>query len=243
MGKRRSDLVRAAWFAAIQWTAVEVALRGPLCDLAVTGLHEMGRVSSPSDRFEVAAFLTAPIMAVLGAVSARRSRCDGLTRRDLGYRGGRDRIIAGVLAGAAVLMMSVLAGIADATLFDRPAVEPPSIISMRTAGTAVWLALLLGNGIMVPLIEEFAWRGYIQTRLAAAWGPGPAAAVTAVLFAVKHVVVDQSVLRVVTLMTGALALGVIGRRYGTTASTLAHVILNLAGTAASIAAAILTAPP
>jgi membrane protease YdiL (CAAX protease family) len=114
---------------------------------------------------------------------------------------------------------------------------------MRTAGALVWIALLIGNGVAAPLSEEFAWRGYVQTRIQTAWGAAPAVVVAAALFAAKHVVVDRSVLRIVTLVTGALALGVVRARYGTTASSLAHTILNLAGTAASIAIAILTAPP
>jgi membrane protease YdiL (CAAX protease family) len=243
MDKGRADLVRSAWSAAIHWTVLEMALRGPCTDLIVAGLRAAGRAAVPAARLDVAAFLTTPIMVALGAVFVRRARRAGMTARDLGYDGGGGRIAAGALTGAAVLMTAVLAGIVDVSLFDRPAVAEPSIARLRTAGAGVWIALLIGNGVAVPLSEEFAWRGYIQTRLQTAWGAAPAVVVCAALFAAKHVAVDRSVLRLVTLATGAVALGIVRARYGTTASSLAHVVLNLAGTAASIAVSILTAPP
>jgi hypothetical protein len=223
--------------AAIQWTAVEFALRGPFTDLLVEGYRKTGNAVTPSDRLTLSAFLIAPIMGTLAAVVLSRARRDRLTWPALGYHCDRRRVTAGVLGGVAALMVSALAGLSDASLFNRPDIQDQFMTRVSSAGVPALLALLLGNGVLVPLVEEFAWRGYVQTRLARAWRPAAAVVTTAVMFALKHVAVDGSVVRVTTLLTGALTLGLIGQRYGTMASTVAHVILNFTGTAAVIAAA------
>jgi membrane protease YdiL (CAAX protease family) len=239
----RTALVRSAAAAVIQWTVTEFTLRGPLTHLLVEGLRKTGTVLSPPNRLEVSAFLIAPITIALGAMFVLRARRDGLTPLGLGYQCDRRRVAAGALGGVAALMVSALAVMADSCLFAAPAIQERFMTRVSAASIPALVALVLGNGVLVPVVEEFAWRGYIQTRLVGAWSPAAAVVTTAALFALKHVVVDGSVIRMTTLLTGAFALGLIGYRYGTAASTMAHVILNVTGTAASVAATFLIAPP
>lgn len=231
---RRALAPRAAVVAAGVWTAIEYLLRGPCTDLLVDALRRAGHARSPAGRFTVAAFLVAPITGTLTAVFARRVRREGLSWSALGYACDRRRLVAGILAGIACLMMTMVTGMVDASLFTRLERQERFIGGLHGAGTPALAALLLGNGALVPVAEEFAWRGYIQSRLNLAWGPIPAVVMTAVFFALKHVIVDWSLTRVTTLITGALALGIIGNRYGTAASTAAHIVLNFTATAAAI---------
>ena len=232
----RTALVWSAAAAMIHWTVAEFALRGPLTHLLLEGLRRTGMAVSPASRLEISAFLIAPITSALGALFVFRARREALTPRMLGYQGGRRHVVAGALGGVAVLMVSTLAGMADSSLFAGSEILERFMTHVGAAGVPALVALVLGNGVMVPVVEEFAWRGFIQTRLVKAWGPSAAVVATATAFALKHIVVDGSVVRTTTLLTGALTLGLIRHRYGTTASTLAHVILNVVGTAASVAA-------
>jgi membrane protease YdiL (CAAX protease family) len=227
----------------IQWTVTEFTLRGPLTHLLVEGLRKTGTMLSPPDRLEVSAFLITPITIALGAMFVLRARRDGLTPSRLGYQCDRRRVTAGALGGVAALMVSALAVMADSSLCAAPAIQERFITRVSAAAMPALVALVLGNGVLVPVVEEFAWRGYIQTRLVGAWSPAAAGATTAARFARQQGVGGGGGVRMSPLLTGAFTLGLIGYRYGTAASTMAHVILNGTGTAASVAATFLIVPP
>lgn len=140
----------------------------------------------------------------------------------------------GLLWGA-VRLPSFTAPAATTVLFASAA-TPLSVVS-----------LLLVNGVVIPLAEERLWRGLIQPRLRVAWGLVPALAVTAVLFSLKHAIVDASMGRLLALTAGGLVLGVVayrgggadGEAAGWRASAVSHMVGNLAATSLALASGLL----
>lgn len=110
-----------------------------------------------------------------------------------------------------------------------------------SANTTVWfpnfglpltvISVLLVNGIIVPVIEEWLWRGLIQPRLTSAFGFVPGLLTTAVLFSLKHVVIDASLGRLLTLIMLGSILGYVAARYGGwKSSAFVHAAGNTIGT-------------
>ncbi|MGH9509933.1 MAG: lysostaphin resistance A-like protein [Terriglobales bacterium] len=223
--------------AAGIWTLVEFAIRVGLIAVAGGGLALSGNLPEgsalPGTFVGMALAVPLAIAAVvLTAIFWRRATREGLGPRDLGYHISRHRVLAGVASG---LFLHLLLGWGtariDLALFPDAAKAAELLMRLIASGGPVVLAsMLLANGILGPIVEEFAWRGYVQYRLTRAWGTWAGLAVTALLFAAKHMVVDLSFGRTLTLLVGACVLGLIRWRWGTAASTVAHVTLNLFGT-------------
>jgi uncharacterized protein len=123
---------------------------------------------------------------------------------------------------------------------------PPSttVLFLGLATPLTTVSLLVVNGLVVPVAEERLWRGIIQPRLLVAWGVVPGLLVTAVLFSLKHAVVDASLGRLLALSVGGLALGVVALRASSNAdgrggwqtSTVSHAVANIAATSLALAA-------
>ena len=92
------------------------------------------------------------------------------------------------------------------------------------------LALLVVNGVLVPLSEEFLWRGMIQRRLALVLGPWPAIQLTAVLFSLKHAVVDASLGRLLFIVGLGAVWGYVAHRRSWHASAVLHAATNTLAT-------------
>ncbi len=199
--------------AACLWLSVEVLVR---------------RTGLPAS--QIAAML------ILMLVFRRRVLRERLTTADLGYRWSRPAVLAGAISSVVLLAIFLGTAAVDRAVFDAgdDARWPRRLAE---AGPGAMLALVLGNGLLAPLVEEYAWRGYIQTRLVHEWGLAAGLAATAVGFAAKHLVVDWSVVRPTTLLVGSAALSVIAHRWGTAASTLAHAATNTAATLLAIVTA------
>lgn len=90
-------------------------------------------------------------------------------------------LLAPVMAIAALSMWMVLSALGVAG--ERSL--PPEIVAYgdRPGGVVVLVILLAG---MAPLLEEFAFRGWIQRPLERRFGPARAIGVTAIVFAVAH---------------------------------------------------------
>lgn len=154
--------------------------------------------------------------------------------------------VGGVLFLLDVLVVAPL----DARLWGDvrlPSFTAPASSTILLASAATPLAvisLLLVNGIVIPLAEERLWRGLIQPRFRLAWGLVPGLLTTAVLFSVKHVIVDASPGRLLALTAGGLVLGLVacraggkaGGRTGWRASAVSHMIGNLIATTLALAA-------
>jgi membrane protease YdiL (CAAX protease family) len=99
------------------------------------------------------------------------------------------------------------------------------------------VALLLGwialSWTLAALLEETAYRGYLQTRMRELFGSGRAAVLAAVLlssvlFGVAHS--EQGAVGVVTITLDAIAFSVVRYRFRTVwASVLAHGFNNTIG--------------
>ncbi|MFB6177128.1 MAG: type II CAAX prenyl endopeptidase Rce1 family protein [Halobaculum sp.] len=89
----------------------------------------------------------------------------------------------------------------------------------------------------MPISEEIAFRGVIQTALTDRFSAGVGIGVTAVVFVGKHLLVDSVLIptRVVALVILAVVLGLLRARYGTGSSVVAHVVANAVGTAFVVA--------
>lgn len=110
----------------------------------------------------------------------------------------------------------------DARLFGP---QPPFAVGKD----ALTLALIVGiNGLWVPVFEELAWRGRLQNSLQHFHGAGWALGGGAVLFSLKHALVDASPGRLVTLLGVGVLLGFAYQRGGLRAAVVAHVVLNTA---------------
>lgn len=178
--------------------------------------------------------------SLLALIFRQKSKREGLTWQDLGYhRPARPLVIAGLIAGVLLLfVVGEVTGPLDSFLFPQgEKVEADFLRRLREGGILGSVLILPGNGLLGPIVEEYAWRGYIQSRFTEGMGLRYGVAVTALLFAVKHIVVDVSLFRTTTLLVGGFALGLIRIRWGTTTTTIAHIFLNSVATLLVMAAA------
>lgn len=108
----------------------------------------------------------------------------------------------------------------------------------------VWLAslapvlkvvsLVLVNGLFVPIAEEYLWRGLVQVRLLRILPAPLAIGLTAILFSLKHVLVDASPGRFLALIAFGAICGVVARRATWKRSAALHLVLNTAATGAGL---------
>ena len=106
----------------------------------------------------------------------------------------------------------------------------PVVLFAAAAPVLVPVVTIAVNGFVVPVAEEFLWRGQVQQRLAAAIPAAAAIAITAVLFSLKHVLVDASWGRFLTLVAFGAICGLVARRHGWPASAALHGFVNATAT-------------
>lgn len=154
--------------------------------------------------------------------------------------------VGGVLFLLAVMFLALL----DRALWGgvelRSFSLPPSetVLVPGLARPLALLALLVVNGVVIPLAEERLWRGLIQPRLFVAWGLPAALIVTSTLFSLKHVLVDASLGRFLAIVVGGLILGFVahraggsdGGRNGWQTSAVSHMVANIVATCIAVAA-------
>jgi membrane protease YdiL (CAAX protease family) len=137
-----------------------------------------------------------------------------------------------------VLVLSVVAlPPLDRLLWGK--VELPMFTSSYQ-NSAVWFAgsasalkavsLILVNGLFIPVAEEYLWRGQIQMRLVRVISPPFAIGLTAILFSLKHVLVDASMGRFLTLIAFGVICGTVARRSSWRSSAALHVSINTVST-------------
>jgi membrane protease YdiL (CAAX protease family) len=85
---------------------------------------------------------------------------------------------------------------------------------------------MLGGGLAASFIEETFYRGWMQTLFARRWG-GAAIPLTSLLFALSHLFVAPSWLRVATFFPG-LVMGILRRRNGSVLPSIVyHAVCNV----------------
>jgi len=114
-------------------------------------------------------------------------------------------------------------------------IELPMFVSSYRNST-VWLAklaptlkvvsLILVNGLFVPIAEEYLWRGLVQVRLIYVLPVPFAIGLTAILFSLKHALVDASLGRFLTLVAFGVICGVVAQRNSWRGSAALHMVAN-----------------
>jgi membrane protease YdiL (CAAX protease family) len=112
---------------------------------------------------------------------------------------------------------------------------PMSTSSLRNS--TVWLSTfapvlkvtsyIFVNGLYVPIGEEFLWRGFVQSRLTRVMSPPLAIGITAVCFSLKHVIVDASFGRFLTIIAMGIIFGISAHRMSWRASAALHIFFNM----------------
>ena len=88
------------------------------------------------------------------------------------------------------------------------------------------VSLILVNGLFVPVAEEYLWRGLVQVRLIPVLSLPFAIGLTAVLFSLKHALVDASLGRFLTLIAFGVICGVVAQRNSWRGSAALHLVAN-----------------
>jgi membrane protease YdiL (CAAX protease family) len=114
-------------------------------------------------------------------------------------------------------------------------IELPMFVSSYRNST-VWLAtlapalkvvsLILVNGLFVPIAEEYLWRGLVQVRLIYILPVPSAIGLTAILFSLKHALVDASLGRFLALIAFGVICGVVALRNSWRRSAALHLVVN-----------------
>jgi membrane protease YdiL (CAAX protease family) len=95
-------------------------------------------------------------------------------------------------------------------------------------------ARLAVNGMLVPIAEEYLWRGLIQARLSRVWPGAVAIGITAILFSLKHVLVDASWGRFLTIVAFGIFCGMVAKRHTWKSSAALHLVVNTTSTAVGL---------
>lgn len=92
------------------------------------------------------------------------------------------------------------------------------------------LSFISVNGVFVPIAEEYLWRGIVQPRFLRILPTWLAVGITAVLFSFKHVLVDASWGRFLTLIAFGFICGILAMQKGWKSSAVLHIFINTIST-------------
>lgn len=218
------SLPAVAVAAMVLWVALEFAFRRGLVALLADPL------GTGLGADAVAGLVGLPVIA--GAVAWLGLRA-GIGRSDWEYDVSVRTVLAGLGGFAAYWVVYLAAVAAIVALLGLQSSAGQGTLGASTAPAWAAALFLAVNGLLVPVTEELAWRGVVQTALAEAYGMSLAVVATAVPFVLKHLVVDLAVtpFRLTSLTVLAFVFCGLRARYGTASSTVAHVALNLVTTA------------
>jgi membrane protease YdiL (CAAX protease family) len=97
------------------------------------------------------------------------------------------------------------------------------------------ISLISVNGLFIPVAEEFLWRGLVQPRLTQSIGVFLGISMTAVLFSLKHVLIDASFARFLTIVAFGAITGALAYRESWRTSAALHIFINTVATITAIA--------
>jgi len=215
-----SPLTRAGLLIAGGWTVIEL----------VVGLGVSSSVGTLLDNTLVGVLVATIVgfpIATLFAI--RYGNRVGIDRSAWEYTTDGRTIFLGFLAGAFTVLAVYSIGFVQASLGGTETAVAAFGFLLTDLEAGFWVVVLfaLAHGILAPVTEELAWRGVVQSALVRAEGVAIGIAITAVLFTAKHALVDVSLARVPTVLVLAVVLGIVRHHWGTTASTVVHLVVNL----------------
>ena len=88
------------------------------------------------------------------------------------------------------------------------------------------ISVIAVNGFFVPVAEELLWRGIVQPRLGRILPISVAISFTAILFSMKHVIIDGSFSRFLMAIGFGIICGILASRKSWNASAALHVFIN-----------------
>lgn len=166
----------------------------------------------------------------------------GIGTVDWDYTVSARSVGIGVAGSIMYYVVFLMIAVGYAQLIGTPRSASVGAAVVESASETLWLAVgfFIANGMIVPIAEELAWRGVIQTSLMNAYGVSIGVILTTLAFALKHLVVDAAtpLLRVVSLLLLAFLLCGLRAKYGTASSTVAHLVVNSISSAVVVFAAL-----
>lgn len=155
----------------------------------------------------------------------------GIKKADWHYRWSGINLAIGSVVGLILFALTYfLTRTLDAGLFGGLAASATAQLENAiTNSPELWLrAAYIGVvGLLIPITEEWVWRGIVHTGLTKGMGQVTGFIITALAFVLKYLLVSLSIVNLTTLLVVALVLGVVRARVGTGASTMTHIITNL----------------
>lgn len=197
------------------WTAVELIARRVLAS-------RVGKFTD--DDLAGDMLVSLATIPLLGWVIARIGNRMGFKQKHWDYEWTPQAIGSGIVTGVVGLASLGITTQIDRFLFGD--LENTEVVTEDTSTTTAIL-LLIVNGIIVPIVEEFVWRGIIQTAFVERFDTATGIGLTSLSFSLKHAVVDRSFNRVTMLFGLGSIFGIARHRLGTSASTAAHITGNL----------------
>jgi membrane protease YdiL (CAAX protease family) len=155
----------------------------------------------------------------------------GIKREDWHYRWSGINLAIGSVVGLVLFAVTYfLTRQLDAGLFAGLATSATAQLENAiTNSPDLWLrASYIGVvGLLIPITEEWVWRGIVHTGLTRGMGQVTGFIITALAFVLKYLLVSLSIVNLTTLLVVAVVLGLVRARAGTGASTMTHIVTNL----------------
>jgi membrane protease YdiL (CAAX protease family) len=162
---------------------------------------------------------TAATLVVFALLALLLLRREGVSASEIGLDADRLRVAVLSVAGMWIAVNAAAVGVLS--LFGDPTVGVPRADGSRAA----WLVEVVVQAFFVGVVEEFVYRGYLQSRVVAAvggsasrWRKAIAIGLAAALFAVMHLpqrllvgemAIQQAAANVPILLAAGVALGVV----------------------------------
>ena len=210
---------RAAFLASGLWFAIDLVAQvgGAVVFEPAVGNYLVGSLVGVVLGFPVAAWAV-----------VRYGQRHGVTPSDWGYDRTPRALLSGFVVGGGLVMLNltVVVTVTEA-IFGQPEQISGLLIEGLEDGLPVVVLFLVAHGLVAPITEELAFRGVVQTALTRERGRLVGVLGAAMLFSLKHVLVDGSLERMLPVVVLALVLGIVRERWGTGASTVTHATVNV----------------
>lgn len=155
----------------------------------------------------------------------------GIKKEDWHYRWSGVNLAIGSVVGVILFALTFfLTRQLDAGLFGGLATSATlQLENAITNSPDLWLraAYIAVVGLLIPITEEWVWRGVVHTGLTKGMGQVTGFIITALAFVLKYILVSFAITNITTLLVVAVVLGLVRARVGTAASTLTNIVTSL----------------